>query len=91
VLYIVTGILSAGALMVSGVGRFPIIAVLGLLLALLAVGARRTGLLVPPPAGTAGAGGVRGSPPAPEVLAAPRACAPEPGTPAASGPGVADQ
>lgn len=91
VLYIVTGILSAGALMVSGVGRFPIIAVLGLLLALLAVGARRTGLLVPPPAGTPVVGGVRGSPPAPEVLAAPRASAPEPGTPAASGPGVADQ
>lgn len=49
VLYLVTGILSAGALMVSGVGRFPIIAVLGLLLALLALGARKTGLLVPTP------------------------------------------
>jgi UDP-GlcNAc:undecaprenyl-phosphate/decaprenyl-phosphate GlcNAc-1-phosphate transferase len=49
VLYLVTGILSAGALMVSGVGRFPIIAILGLLLALLALGARRTGLLVPSP------------------------------------------
>lgn len=47
VLYLVTGILSAGALMMSGVGRFPIIAILGLLLALLAVGARRTGLLLP--------------------------------------------
>ncbi|MHB8730516.1 MAG: MraY family glycosyltransferase [bacterium] len=49
VLYLVTGILSAGALMVTGVGRFPIIAILGLLLALLALGARRTGLLMPPP------------------------------------------
>jgi len=48
VLYLVTGILSAGALMVSGVGRFPIIALLGVLLALLALGARKTGLLVPP-------------------------------------------
>ena len=47
VLYLVTGILSAGALMVSGVSRFPIVAILGLLLALLALGARKTGLLVP--------------------------------------------
>lgn len=57
VLYLVTGILSAGALMVSGVGRFPIIVILGLLLALLALGARKTGLLVPAavpePAGSA--------------------------------------
>jgi UDP-GlcNAc:undecaprenyl-phosphate GlcNAc-1-phosphate transferase len=48
VLYLVTGILSAGALMVSGVGRFPIIAILGFLMALLVIGARRTGLLAPP-------------------------------------------
>jgi UDP-GlcNAc:undecaprenyl-phosphate GlcNAc-1-phosphate transferase len=94
VLYLVTGILSAGALMVSGVGRFPIIAILGFLLALLAVGARRTGLLVPPPAGIPGTSAVPGSPPAPEILAArraPLASAPEPGAPAASGPGGADQ
>jgi UDP-GlcNAc:undecaprenyl-phosphate/decaprenyl-phosphate GlcNAc-1-phosphate transferase len=94
VLYLVTGILSAGALMVSGVGRFPIIAILGLLLALLAVGARRTGLLVPPPAGIPGTSGLPGSPPVPEVLAAsraPLASAPEPGAPAAAGPGGADQ
>ncbi|HEV2281583.1 MAG TPA: MraY family glycosyltransferase [bacterium] len=49
VLYLVTGILSAGALMVSGVGRFPIIAILGLLLALLALGARKTGLFASSP------------------------------------------
>ena len=47
VLYLVTGILSAGALMVSGVGRFPIIVILGLLLAALSLGARRTRLLAP--------------------------------------------
>lgn len=47
VLYLVTGILSAGALMLSGVGRFPVIAILGLLLAALVIGARKTGLLAP--------------------------------------------
>jgi UDP-GlcNAc:undecaprenyl-phosphate GlcNAc-1-phosphate transferase len=83
VLYLVTGILSAGALMVTGVGRFPIIAILGLLLALLALGARRTGLLVPSPvAATAGstasdlqpAAGPPASPPlAPAGPAAPAA------------------
>jgi UDP-GlcNAc:undecaprenyl-phosphate GlcNAc-1-phosphate transferase len=52
VLYLVTGILGAGALVLSGVHRFPLIAVLGLLLAALAVGARRTGLLAPSAAST---------------------------------------
>ena len=47
VLYLVTGILSAGALMLSGVGRFPVIAILGLLLAALVIGARKTGLFAP--------------------------------------------
>ncbi len=58
VLYLVTGILGAGALVLSGIHRFPLIAVLGLLLAALAVGARRTGLLPPlwSPAGPAGGG-----------------------------------
>lgn len=71
VLYLVTGILSAGALMMSGVGRFPIIAILGLLLALLALGARKTGLLLPaaqvetpaPPAAVSGVA-VEAPPPA---------------------------
>ncbi len=49
VLYLVTGILGAGALFLSGIHRFSLIAVLGLLLAALAIGARRTGLLAPPP------------------------------------------
>src|SRR5579864_1047752 len=46
VLYLVTGVLGAGALVLSGIHRFDLIAVLGVLLAILAVGARRTGLLV---------------------------------------------
>jgi len=50
VLYLVTGILGAGALVASGVHRSSFVAVLGVLLAALAYGARRTGLLsVPPP------------------------------------------
>jgi len=55
VLYLVTGVLGIGALLVSGfhgVHRFLMIAVLGLLLMALVFGARRTGLLTaaPPPA-----------------------------------------
>lgn len=46
-LYLVTAILGAGALVLSGIHRFPLIAILGLLLAALAVGARRIGLLAP--------------------------------------------
>lgn len=46
VLYLVTGVLGAGALVLSGIHRFDLIAVLGVLLAILAVGARRTGLLL---------------------------------------------
>ncbi len=49
VLYLVTGILGVGALLLSGVHRFSLVAVLGALLAALAFGARRTGLLTPPP------------------------------------------
>ncbi|HYM90541.1 MAG TPA: MraY family glycosyltransferase [bacterium] len=48
VLYLVTGVLGAGALLASGVHRFALVAVLGALLAALAFGARRTGLLTPP-------------------------------------------
>jgi len=48
VLYLVTGILGAGALVLSGVHRFPLLVFLALLLIALAVGARRTGLLAPP-------------------------------------------
>jgi UDP-GlcNAc:undecaprenyl-phosphate GlcNAc-1-phosphate transferase len=53
VLYLVTGVLGAGALYLSGVHHFSLIAVLGLLLVALAVGARWTGLLAlrPVPAG----------------------------------------
>jgi len=47
VLYLITAILGAGALVLSGIHRFPLLVVLGLLLAALAVGARRTGLLAP--------------------------------------------
>ncbi len=58
VLYLVTGILGAGALVLSGIHRFSLIAILGLLLAALAVGARHTGLLAQPrsPAAPGGAG-----------------------------------
>jgi UDP-GlcNAc:undecaprenyl-phosphate GlcNAc-1-phosphate transferase len=55
VLYLVTGVLGAGALLISGVHgvhRFLLVAVLGLLVAALVFGARRTGLLAAaPPAG----------------------------------------
>jgi len=47
VLYLVTAVLGGSALVLSGVHRFPLIAAVGLLLAALAVGARRTGLLAP--------------------------------------------
>lgn len=50
VLYLVTGVLGAGALVLSGIHRFSLIVVLGLLLAVLAVGARRMGLLAGAPA-----------------------------------------
>jgi len=51
VLYLITGILGVGALLLSGIHRFSLVAVLGLLMAALALGARRTGLLsVPRPA-----------------------------------------
>ena len=58
VLYLVTAILGGGALVLSGIHRFSLIAVIGLLLAALAVGARRTGLLFPTrrPAPSGGAG-----------------------------------
>ena len=49
-LYLVTGILGAGALIASGVHRFSLVAVLGFLVAALAFGARRTGLLAAPAA-----------------------------------------
>lgn len=60
VLYLVTGILGAAALFLSGIHRFSLIAVLGLLLAALAVGARRTGLLAAPrtPAASGGTGDI---------------------------------
>jgi len=45
VLYLVTGVLGAAALVLSGIHRFDLIALLGVLLAVLAVGARRVGLL----------------------------------------------
>jgi UDP-GlcNAc:undecaprenyl-phosphate GlcNAc-1-phosphate transferase len=45
VLYLVTGILGVGALLLSGIHRFSLIAVLGLLVAALALGVSRTGLL----------------------------------------------
>ncbi len=45
VLYLVTATLGAGALVLSGVHRFPLILVFGMLLAALALGARRMGLL----------------------------------------------
>jgi len=48
VLYLITGILGAGALLASGVHRFSLVAVLGFLVAALAFGARRTGLLAAP-------------------------------------------
>jgi UDP-GlcNAc:undecaprenyl-phosphate GlcNAc-1-phosphate transferase len=48
VLYLVTGILGAGALLASGVHRLSLVAVLGLLVAALAFGARRTRLLAAP-------------------------------------------
>jgi len=50
VLYLVTGILGVGALLASGVHRFSLVAVFGLLAMALVFGARRTGLLSPPPA-----------------------------------------
>ncbi len=58
VLYLVTAVLGGGALFLSGIHRFSLIAVLGLLLAALAVGARRTGLLTSPgsPATSGGTG-----------------------------------
>ena len=52
VLYLATGVLGVGALLVSGVHgvhRFSLMGVLGLLLMALAVGARHTGLLPAPP------------------------------------------
>lgn len=49
-LYLVTGILGAGALIASGVHRFSLVAVLGILVVALAFGARRTGLLSAPAA-----------------------------------------
>jgi UDP-GlcNAc:undecaprenyl-phosphate GlcNAc-1-phosphate transferase len=60
VLYLVTGILGGAALFLSGIHRFSLVAVLGLLLAALAVGARRTGLLAAPraPAATGGTGDI---------------------------------
>jgi len=53
VLYLVTGILGAAALLATGVHRSALVALLGGLLAALAFGARRTGLLTAPapPAG----------------------------------------
>ena len=45
VLYLVTATLGAGALVLSGVHRFPLILLFGMLLAALALGARRMGLL----------------------------------------------
>ena len=48
VLYLVTGILGVAALLASGIHRFSLVAVLGFLLAALAFGARRTGLLSAP-------------------------------------------
>ncbi|HEV2358940.1 MAG TPA: hypothetical protein VGZ23_15210, partial [bacterium] len=77
VLYLVTGILSAGALMLSGVGRFPVIAILGLLLAALVIGARKTGLLAPATdEGILPAGGV----PQPAAAAGPVVAAPAAGS-----------
>lgn len=52
VLYLVTGVLGASALVLSGIHRFSLLVLLGLLMAALAVGARRLGLLAgAPPAG----------------------------------------
>ena len=48
VLYLVTGILGAGALLASGVHRSSLVAVLAFLVAALTFGARRTGLLAAP-------------------------------------------
>jgi UDP-GlcNAc:undecaprenyl-phosphate GlcNAc-1-phosphate transferase len=48
VLYLVTGILGVGALLASGVHRFSLVAVFGLLTIALVFGARRTGLLTTP-------------------------------------------
>ncbi len=48
VLYLVTGILGAGALLASGVHRSSLVAVLGFLVAALAFGARRTRLFAAP-------------------------------------------
>jgi UDP-GlcNAc:undecaprenyl-phosphate GlcNAc-1-phosphate transferase len=45
VLYLITAIFGVAALVLSGIHRFSLIVVLGLLLAALLVGARRTGLL----------------------------------------------
>lgn len=49
VLYLVTGVLGAGALLASGVHRFSLVAVFALLIAALMLGVRRTGLLTPAP------------------------------------------
>ncbi|HKV45188.1 MAG TPA: MraY family glycosyltransferase [bacterium] len=49
VLCLVTAILGVGALLASGIHRLSLVAVLALLMAALAFGARRTGLLAPPP------------------------------------------
>ncbi len=49
VLYLVTGILGVGALLASGVHRFSLVAVFGLLTIALVFGARRIGLLTTPP------------------------------------------
>jgi len=46
VLYLITAVLGAGALVLSGIHRFDLIALLGVLLAILVVGARRMGLLL---------------------------------------------
>ncbi len=58
VLYLVTATLGAGALVLSGIHRFSLIVLFGLLLAVLALGARRMGLLAPvrSPAASGGAG-----------------------------------
>ncbi len=53
VLYLVTAVLGAGALVLSGIHRFDLIAVLAVLLIVLAVGARRIGFLAARGAGAA--------------------------------------
>lgn len=60
-LYLITAIFGVAALVLSGIHRFSLIVILGLLLAVLLVGARRTGLLTPvnnaaPSGGSGGSG-----------------------------------